>query len=82
MYSNSMSCVKPVDILTALRLILNSSPYLLKKIPFKVSELDGSMWEELKQNKQKRKDKCSDERTTRKLKLFVQYVKLSVYAIY
>ena len=59
MYSNSMSCVKPVDILTALRLILNSSPYLLKKIPFKVSELDGSMWEELKQNKQKRKDKCS-----------------------
>ena len=60
MYSNSMSCVKPVDILTALRLILNSSPYLLKKIPFKVSELDGSMWEELKQNKQKRKDKCSN----------------------
>ena len=60
MYSDSMSCVKPVDILTALRLILNSSPYLLIKILFKVSELDGSMWEELKQNKQKRKDKCSN----------------------
>ena len=65
-----MNMVKPVGM-TALWLIWISSPYLLEKDPFlKASQsTDGSMKEELKQNKQKRKDICSDECTTQNLVL-------------
>ena len=78
----SMNMVKPVGM-TALWLIWISSPYLLEKDPFlKASQsTDGSMKEELKQNKQKRKDICSDECTTQNLVFDIDLKFFSYYSL-
>ena len=78
-----MNMVKPVGM-TALWLIWISSPYLLEKDPFlKASQsTDGSMKEELKQNKQKRKDICSDECTTQNLVLDKDLKFCSYYSLH